>query len=226
MVQVHNSDCINGKKVQKLACRSCCRLYLLGRRNSGDCKFCIINIQFLAERKGGDGKNGPQAGARQNCSNITRRHRPCAICSECCKSLGRSGVSQTIEHSPTECTICRITAACPHSTNHVCRLCCSRALWTEKQRAPLVSASKARCSAVQSMAPVRVLLPQTKQNKERTTKERANTQTNKQRESNQTTEKNKKRGGRTRKKNGMTWQRQKNTKQIHQARQRILAPRQ
>ena len=40
------------------------------------------------------------AGARQNCSNITRRHRSCAICSECCKSLGRSGVSQNIGHSP------------------------------------------------------------------------------------------------------------------------------
>ena len=56
MFQVHYSDCINGKKVQKLACRSCCRLYLLGHRNSGDGKVCVIHIQFLAERKGGDGK--------------------------------------------------------------------------------------------------------------------------------------------------------------------------
>ena len=47
----------------------------------------------------------------------------------------------------------------PHRTNHACRLCCSRALWTVKQRAPLVSASATRCSTVQFMAPVRVLLP-------------------------------------------------------------------
>ena len=35
----------------------------------------------------------------------------------------------------------------------MCRLCCSRALWTARQGAPLVSASETRCSAVQSMAP-------------------------------------------------------------------------
>ena len=55
----------------------------------------------------------------------------------------------------------------PHRTNHICRLCCSRALWTEQQRAQLDSASEARCSAVQSVAPVRVLPPQTKQDKNR-----------------------------------------------------------
>ena len=37
-------------------------------------------------------------------------------------------------------------------TNHVCRLCCSRALWTARQRTQLASASEVRCSAVQSMA--------------------------------------------------------------------------
>ena len=61
-------------------------------------------------------------------------------------------------------------AAHPHHTNHVCRLCCSRALWTEQQRAQLDSASEARCSAAQSMAPVRVLPPQTKPDKERPTR--------------------------------------------------------
>ena len=166
------------------------------------------------------------AGARQNCSNITRRHRPCAICSECCKSLGRSGVSQNIGHSPTECTICRIAAACPHSTNHVCRLCCSRALWTEKQRAPLVSASKARCSAVQSMAPVRVLPPKpNKTKKEQQKSEPTHRQTNSEKAT-RPRKQPKNKGKRTRKKNGMTWQRQKKTQQIDQARQRILAPRQ
>ena len=34
----------------------------------------------------------------------------------------------------------------------MCRLCCSRALWTARQGTPLVSASVVRCSAVQSMA--------------------------------------------------------------------------
>ena len=168
---------------------------MAGASHSCDCKVCVINIQLLSERKGGDGRKGPQAGARQNCSNITRRHRPCAICSECCKSLGRSGVSKTIWHSPTECTICRNTAAYPHRTNHVCRLCCSRALWTERQRAPLVSASKARCSAVQSMAPVRVLLPQPNKKQRKNNNKRANTHNNKQRESKQTKEKTMKRGG-------------------------------
>ena len=41
----------------------------------------------------------------------------------------------------------------------MCRLCCSWALWTVRQGAPLVSATETHCSAVQSMAPVRVLLP-------------------------------------------------------------------
>ena len=75
--------------------------------------------------------------------------------------------------------ISRITAAHPHHTNHVCRLCCSRALWTEQQRAQLDSASEARCSAVQSMAPFRVLPPQTKPDKEKPTRQQANKQTNK-----------------------------------------------
>ena len=34
----------------------------------------------------------------------------------------------------------------------MCRLCCSRALWTARQGTPLDSASDVRCSAVQSMA--------------------------------------------------------------------------
>ena len=68
--------------------------------------------------------------------------------------------------------ISTITAAHPQHTNHVCRLCCSQALWTEKQRAQLDSASEARCSAVQSMAPFRVLPPHTKPDKENQLKDR------------------------------------------------------
>ena len=64
----------------------------------------------------------------------------------------------------------RLTAALPHHTNHVCRLCCSRALWTEKQRAQLDSASEARCSAVQSIALFRVLPPHTKPDSDKPTR--------------------------------------------------------
>ena len=115
----------------------------------------------------------------------------------------------TIDHSPTEWTICRITAAYPHRTNHVCRLCCSRALWTEKQRACLVSASEARCSAVQSMAPVRVLPPQN-QPKQQNNDNKKSRQTERQ-TANKKTNQQQKKGGISREKKGVSWQRQKDS---------------
>ena len=44
--------------------------------------------------------HGSSTGARQDCSNIPRRHRPYATCSECRKSRGRSSVSRSYGTHP------------------------------------------------------------------------------------------------------------------------------
>ena len=49
-------------------------------------------------------------------------------------------------HSPTEWAIARALQNI-RTTNHVGRLCCTRALQTELQEAQLDSASRAHCSA-------------------------------------------------------------------------------
>ena len=87
------------------------------------------------------------APAPHRLADFTRRHRPSKPTAE---SRRFCAVHLTTGHSPCEWAISRVTNS--GTTNHVRNLCCSRALETELQRAPLDSASEARCSAAQSMA--------------------------------------------------------------------------
>ena len=121
-----------------------------------------------------EGHTHTLSGARQNCSNIPRHHRPCATCSECCKGRTVSSVSKTRWRSPTACPSWRNNSSA-QSEPCMQTLLLAGALDCKAESNP-GRASDARCSAVQSMAPAWVLISLKKTPKTTKDKGPSNTQ--------------------------------------------------
>ena len=90
--QVHCADCMKITNPQRFTCRIMSEDVKAGTSKSVAIAQSVSPISkcILLDIKTGEASKVRRAGARQNCSKIPGRHRPCKICSACWRRHGGS----------------------------------------------------------------------------------------------------------------------------------------